>query len=253
MAENRPVFIYHRSNGCATISAVLRYHVNTNTTIGYVLQGSEVPWGEIVNNVTESMLLFGHPLLLPVLMMEIVSSVMMAKFRKTLLTLKGIEERTGFGQKDDRRSMVISAITYECADDPECSKNHRVAEQALESAEATRVADKFEARLNHDALQKLVCDLGHLSTSYTCSVGIVECCGEAMEFTIEQLQSLAEEKAFGGLKPTTLRLIERAKFVHSRLRHINFYAGLRPRLAAQQQVARHPSSYLISSAYCQSH
>ena len=194
------VFIYHRSNNNSTTSAVLRYDPFSKVTIGYVLLGPDIEIDDVSNAVKSEFPLFGHPLLIPTLLIELTAFNLMGKLTSVHRDLASIEKETGFGDWDrPARKGEDSTLTY----------------------------------------RKLARDLGALNSRYAFIDVAIRCTGMATDFTMREIVTMKLNLPAANLRPldnVIPSLIDRINVTSSGLKHMEAFGGISQRINAQQNV-----------------
>jgi hypothetical protein len=203
------VFIYHRSNNNSTISAVLKYDSNSNTTIGYILLGPDISIEGVKTAIESQFANFSHPLLIPTLVAELTAESLMTKLISVHDELARIEDKTGFG--DWGRKAAKHTFTHD--------------------------------------YQQFALDLGTLINRFAFLEVAVQCTTAANEFTLQEMslmKNYVPASRLRSLKGITTNLKNRAEFLSSNLRHMQAFGGINQRLQTQQNIVSRPAPSAIN-------
>ncbi|KAK3934432.1 hypothetical protein QBC46DRAFT_399813 [Diplogelasinospora grovesii] len=199
--DGQPVFIYHRLDNHRTVSIVFRYDTLSNITTGYVLHGKRVSVGDIIGAIEAQFPSFGHPLLLPTIVVELVAASLFSGLVQIHNELANVEGKTGFS-------------TWANAPDSEMTEGYHQLARQLGSLNC------HFAFVNNTVRSML------FMAAFTLKQ--LELMGEyhASPERYRQVESLGNSR----------RLKQRVELVESHLRQLETFDAIRDRMQAQQNV-----------------
>jgi hypothetical protein len=183
---------------------VLRYNSVENITVGYLLLGPRISAPAVHATIQSQFAEFGHPLLVPTVLMEQTAADLMRELDDIHTHLAKVEIRTGYG---DWEGAVA----------------------------ATSAADA-----DHD-YQQLARMLGSLNCRYAFIDVAVRCTISISDFTLKEIDAMkayATSSRFRQLQTVSNSecLRQRIELLASNLRHIEMFGAIRERMQAQQNV-----------------
>ncbi|KAK5058903.1 hypothetical protein LTR84_011167 [Exophiala bonariae] len=271
VANRRPVFIYHRSNNNGTISAILQWSANTNTTLGYLLLGPRISLRKVTSDLVSQFPTFAHPLFVPTYLSECTAVDLMSELHHIHALLARVERKTRFGDwevQDEGSELACSDAEDDVAVHwgsrhektvpvaPSSLSDNVDSMSAIGSVEdeesPVRLGGRMISRywvkmwaamdasdLDYHGLSQI---LGVISCRFAFMEVAISCSIAGAEFTLREMAQM-QEYCGNAMRVRHLKevgnsdcLKHRAELLMSNLKHIQLFGALARRIQVQQNV-----------------